>query len=99
MDYVSRIFDNLLSNIVKYGDAGAPVIVRLDDTDDAVAVSFENRKRVPEEGTESNRIGLQNMRNMMRRMGEAVGSGRMMTAFCCSSSLRYPPAAPRLKNE
>jgi two-component system, OmpR family, sensor kinase len=40
---LARVFDNLLSNAAKYSDASAPIAVRLQARDGAVAVTVEDR--------------------------------------------------------
>jgi signal transduction histidine kinase len=40
---LGRVFDNLLSNALKYSDAGAPIRVRLEDSKGGAAVSVEDR--------------------------------------------------------
>ncbi|WP_050642199.1 MULTISPECIES: HAMP domain-containing sensor histidine kinase [Clostridia] len=68
-DYVMRILDNVTSNIVKYADPSAPVKISSVEEGNMVGFSFENKVRRSEEKPESTGIGIQNMKNMMQKMG------------------------------
>lgn len=68
-DYIVRIFDNLTSNIVKYAELSEPVLIRDAHLDHSVGITVGNRKKVLNGKIESNRIGLQNIRKMMEKMG------------------------------
>lgn len=67
-DYISRIFDNLASNIVKYADPNLPVRIGSVYSGLDVGVSVRNKKAASEERTESTRIGLKNIQSMMEKM-------------------------------
>ncbi len=67
-EYVNRILDNLMSNIVKYADPGAPIRVTVRLTENHGCISFENQKRSDGRKEESTHIGLKNIENMMRKM-------------------------------
>lgn len=68
-DYLVRIFDNLTSNIVKYGDRGTPVRIRTLYDGRNAGFAVRNRKAVQKEKTESTRIGLRNIEKMMEKQG------------------------------
>ncbi|EET60810.1 histidine kinase A domain protein [Marvinbryantia formatexigens DSM 14469] len=67
--YVARIFDNLTSNIVKYADREAPVLIQSVSSQYSVGIAMKNRKKIPDGKNESNKIGLQNVQKMMEKMG------------------------------
>lgn len=67
-DYVMRIMDNLTSNIVKYADTSIPVVISAVEEGGMVGFLFENKVKRLEEETESNGIGIQNVKNMMLKM-------------------------------
>ena len=68
-----RIMDNVTSNIIKYADPGEAVRIFSRKEQDRVGILFENRVRLPEEKVESNGIGIQNIKNMMKKMnGECI---------------------------
>ena len=72
-DYMIRIMDNVTSNIIKYADPGEAVRIFSRKEKDRVGILFENRVRLPEEKVESNGIGIQNIKNMMKKMnGECI---------------------------
>lgn len=71
-EYISRILDNLVSNIVKYADKSAPVRISTLYAEASGGLRFENRisedaqERKKSEG--STNIGLHNVRKMMNAM-------------------------------
>lgn len=68
-DYVVRIFDNLTSNIVKYGDREVPVKLKTIYSGQSAGVAVRNGKSIQKEKTESTRIGLRNIEKMMEKQG------------------------------
>lgn len=67
--YIKRLIDNVLSNLVKYADAELPVLIAVTEKDGGAAILFQNKIRsapLPQEGTH---IGLANMKAMMEKMG------------------------------
>lgn len=66
-EYISRIFDNIASNIVKYADAGKKVSVSAVCGDRGVDLRFENACADKNEA-ESNHIGIGNIKSMMDQM-------------------------------
>lgn len=68
-EYISRILDNLMSNITKYADPHTPVQISVSQNENYGCISFENRKKICEEKEETTKIGLNNIKNMMSRMG------------------------------
>lgn len=68
-DYVLRIMDNLTSNIVKYADPQFPVTIGSIRDNAQVGFFIENRIRFSDITQESTGIGIQNMKNMMKKMG------------------------------
>lgn len=68
-DYVMRILDNITSNLVKYAEPSASVVISSVEKGNLVGFCFQNRIRRLEEKPESTGIGIQNIRNMMQKMG------------------------------
>lgn len=68
-DYLTRIMDNVASNIVKYADDGEPVEVRAFQDRKLAGFSFENAVRQGGEQAESTCIGIQSVGSMMEKMG------------------------------
>ncbi len=68
-EYISRIADNILSNILKYADADRPVTLRVAEEDGFSLITFENMISRHDERHESTRIGVLNIRAMMEKMG------------------------------
>lgn len=67
-EYLNRIFDNVLSNIIKYADPAEPVRVASLQDEKGAGILFSNRIRDHAEDVESTRIGLRSLENMMRKM-------------------------------
>lgn len=68
-DLVSRILDNITSNILKYADPGEPVRIESTVSSQTLNLTFENAVLPPDASVESSGIGVPNIRNMMESMG------------------------------
>lgn len=69
MDYMIRIMDNIMSNIIKYGDPESPVVIRSVYVAEMAGFSFSNTVKQREEKVESTCVGIQSIKNMMKKMG------------------------------
>lgn len=73
--YMSRIMDNIASNILKYADKRKPVHIFAEYGENKIGFSFENTIAQGEKLVESTGIGVQSVKNMMRKMsGDCVVS-------------------------
>lgn len=68
-DYVIRILENVTSNIVKYADPSVPVNIISVEEGNMSGFRFENSVRLMDEKEESTGIGIQNIKNMIKKMG------------------------------
>lgn len=72
MEYINRILDNLVSNIIKYADHSSPVVIRSVYGDKEGGLSFENQKNenssLSKKKEESTNIGIHNICKMMKKM-------------------------------
>ncbi len=68
-DYVTRIMDNITSNITKYADVSDPVVICTWQESGMGGFFFDNQVRRLKENGESAGIGLRSVRNMMVKMG------------------------------
>lgn len=70
MDYITRIMDNITSNIIKYADNQFVVTIQLveDSIKGQIGFSFSNAISQNTSTQDSNKIGLQSVRNMMKQM-------------------------------
>lgn len=66
-DYLGRIMNNILSNILKYAAPGSIIYIRTIYSNDYVGISFENNK-IPVKDSNGTGIGLKNISMMMNRM-------------------------------
>lgn len=88
-DYIMRILDNVTSNIEKYADRSEPVKICSVEEGSMAGFFFENKIRNLEEKPESTGIGIQNIKNMMQKMGgkciveEKEGYFRLILLFPC----------------
>lgn len=67
-EYIVRILDNITSNILKYADVQEKVTVLSLTQDDLVGLVFENKKKAACEMEEGFGVGLQSIKNMMKKM-------------------------------
>lgn len=65
---INRIFTNLFSNILKYGDKGTPVIVRSSVRKQRFTVTVFNAIKQEHSDVGSSNIGLRNVQRMMQMM-------------------------------
>lgn len=68
-DYLTRIMDNITSNIIKYADPDEPVIIRSIYYGDRAGFLFENAVKRTDGNTESTCVGIQSIESMMMKMG------------------------------
>lgn len=91
-DYIVRIFDNITSNIVKYGDRETPVKLRTIYSGQSAGFAVRNGKAIQKEKTESTRIGLRNIEKMMEKQGGRSIVEQTEKEF--EISLQFPCAVP-----
>ena len=68
MQYMRRIMDNIVSNILKYASMAEPVEIRTVYNQEQAGLIFANRTRLDAEEKESTRIGLSSIGTMMKKM-------------------------------
>ncbi len=74
-DYIGRIVNNLISNIGKYAEKTAEIVLSLDVSAEFVRLSVENTMAFPNQYVEGNGIGVNNITMMMTQMnGKAAVS-------------------------
>ena len=69
---LKRIFNNLFSNILKYGEKKEPVIVLANIWKHMLRVSITNAVKPEHSEIESNQIGLKSVRKMTEEIGAAM---------------------------
>ena len=65
-----RMFDNLFSNIIKYGDKGTAVAITLESDGTQLRLTLKNAIR--DTAAESNHIGLRNVQHMIAQHGGSL---------------------------
>ena len=68
-DYPARIFENLVSNLVKYADRSVPAEIRTVYPEGFCGFVFRNRTAEKPSSPESTGVGLDSVRSMMNAMG------------------------------
>ncbi|MDE6015806.1 MAG: HAMP domain-containing histidine kinase [Acetatifactor sp.] len=68
-EYLTRILDNISSNILKYADAQALVLIWDEYYEDEIWITFENACGRGNSGMDSYSIGIRNVKMMMEEMG------------------------------
>lgn len=67
-EYIVRILDNISSNIIKYADPQYKIILSSVCQGQLIGFRFENAELNLEEKKESTGVGLQSIKNMMKKM-------------------------------
>ena len=88
IEYLTRIMDNLLSNILKYADSGVPVRLLFFCRDRQFSVELYNRIVKRHRTGDSSHIGMENVRSLMERMGGSYEHEEADGIFC--SRLLFP---------
>lgn len=83
-EYLTRILDNVSSNILKYADTQALVLVWDEYYTDEIWITFENACGQKTRDLESYSIGIRNVKMMMEEMGGncEVAQGREQFRIC-----------------
>lgn len=80
-EYILRIFENIASNIEKYGQKTAEVRIDTQSTNKYYVFSIMNTYTVPSNKVESNGVGIDIIRNMMLEMDGICNVERSDTTF------------------
>lgn len=67
-EYLNRVLDNIVSNIIKYADHEMPVRIVSVESDEAAGIRFSNQIGAHKADAQSTRIGLRSLENLMRKM-------------------------------
>ena len=67
-EYIVRILDNISSNIIKYADPRYKICISSVCEGKMIGFRFENRVLLLEEKNDSTGVGLQSIKNMMKKM-------------------------------
>ena len=69
---IKRIFNNIFSNILKYGDKSSPVRIMISRDTDELKMMFKNKVKIEHADIESNHIGLRSVEKMMSLLGGRI---------------------------
>lgn len=69
VEFLCRIFDNIFSNLSKYAEKAEPILIRVRKTEQWVELAFRNTKRREPQSVESARVGLENVKSLMKSQG------------------------------
>lgn len=81
VDYLSRVLDNLYSNIVKYADPQSPALFRVEYRDCMVVVTGENRIAKRSGKVESTKLGLLTCESIMHSLQGSFRSQKQGDTF------------------
>jgi len=90
IEYLTRIMDNLLSNILKYADSGVPVRLLFFCRDGNFSIELYNKIVRHRKTGDSSHIGIENVTSLMERMGGSYAHIESDGIFC--SKLQFPCA-------
>ena len=86
--FFQRIFNNLFSNILKYGEKEKPVYITTAAGKGSVEFGFLNGKKQPGQQVESNRIGLKSVQKMVELQGGSLFTAEEAEIFAVT--IRMP---------
>lgn len=85
---LKRIFNNLFSNILKYGDKNQPVTAEGRVDKNGLIISISNTVKQEHSQTNSNNIGLKNVQTMMQLLNGSMTADTQENIF--KAELRFP---------
>lgn len=68
LEYISRILDNIGSNILKYADPSEPILLTVSGSARQLVIRFENKILLQGDNLESTQVGVRNICLMMEKM-------------------------------
>lgn len=95
-DYVARIMDNITSNIIKYANLEEPVVIQSVYQDNMAGFYFKNAVNLTGRKVESTGVGIQSIRNMMKKMG---GTCSVWQSFELRGSFKIEVLFPIYRDE
>lgn len=97
---LKRVFGNLFSNIIKYGDKKEPVEITGSLRESDFVITLKNTVKSDASNTESSRIGLKSVSKMLAQMGGGFRCTVDLNTYCAEVTLRISKrcnhAAPSL---
>ena len=81
VDYLSRVLDNMYSNVVKYADYQSPVIMRVEYRDRMVVATCENKIAKRTGKVESTKLGLLTCESIMHTLKGSFRTQRKGDTF------------------
>lgn len=88
-EYLTRILDNISSNILKYADRQKAVLIRNDYAEGEMCVSFENSCLDQEGCMDSYSIGIRNVKMLAKEMGGSCEVIQRENVFRICLKLKY----------
>lgn len=80
-EYLRRIFENIASNVLKYAEPSADVLISTLDSSNSCGFSVMNTCAVSDSRVESNWIGIESIRTMMGQMNGSCTVEQTDTAY------------------
>lgn len=88
---LKRIFNNLFSNIIKYGDKRHPVIISDGVSGGSLSVTIKNAVKKEHALADGNHIGLKNVQTMMHLLGGEFHVSKDAQIFCATLKFNIEP--------
>lgn len=79
--YITRIFDNINSNIIKYADSGNPIDFKLAENKNNVKIIISNYTKQLDKQPESTGVGIKNIGFMMEKMNGSIEVDKQKDRF------------------
>ena len=97
LDFLARIFNNIMSNILKYADKEKSVFIVMKAEEDEVVIRFSNAINELADYSSSTGFGVKNIQKMMEQMNARCSVDQRSDSY--SIELRFPVAKGECQEE
>ncbi len=97
LDFMARIFNNIMSNILKYADKEEPIRIVMNAEEETVIIRFSNAINELADYSSSTGFGVKNIRKMMVQMNAECVVDQQEDSY--SIELRFPVVSEEIQEE
>ena len=97
LDFLARIFNNIMSNILKYADKEKSIFIVMKAEEDEVVIRFSNAINELADYSSSTGFGVKNIQKMMEQMNARCSVDQRSDSY--SIELRFPVAEGECQEE
>ncbi len=99
LDFMARIFNNIMSNILKYADKEEPIciVMKAEEEEDVVVIRFSNAINELADYSSSTGFGVKNIRKMMVQMNAECLIDQQEDSYAIE--LRFPVTGEEFQEE